>query len=448
MLKRLFYLGLILACVAVPFSTTRTQAQGGIDWKTVLGDWSGKTLKVLMINDPWYTAFEDIDKEFTDLTGANVVIDAYSYDDTHVKEVLVGTSQSADYDVIVLDSPWVGEFAEGGFVEDLTPYIEKDKDIVAFDDFIPSFQAVSQWKGQVIGIPFGAYVVMLHYRTDLFEAAGIQAPPATFDEWKADAEKLTKDGTYGVALNNQRGSPVGQAFFEYIYGMGGKPFESMYPGSPDVYADMTPLLDSPESIAVVQLFIDMLKYEPPGAENFAWDQRTTSFMVGQSAMLSEWTVRTPGLNNPEQSSVVGKFATAVFPHKEGVDPVPPLGGWVMGINKFGQQKDMAWDYIKWFTSKETHKKFVLAGGPPSRLSTMEDADVLAAQFWVPTVAESFKYTFADCRPRIPESSQIITMIGDYVNKAIVGEMSVEDAMKAADTDVAKLLKDAGYVVNQ
>jgi len=40
------------------------------------------------------------------------------------------------------------------------------------------------------------------------------------------------------------------------------------------------------------------------------------------------------------------------------------------------------------------------------------------------------------------------MIGDYVSKAIVGEMSAEEAMKAADQDVAKLLKDAGYVVNQ
>jgi len=229
---------------------------------------------------------------------------------------------------------------------------------------VPSFQEVSQWKGQIIGIPFGAYFVMLHYRTDLFEAAGLQ-PPTTFDEWKADAEALTKDGMYGVALNNQRGSAVGQAFFEYIFGMGGKPFESMYPGSPDVYADMTPLLDSPEAIATVQLFVDMLKYEPLGAENLAWDERAALFSTGQIAMVSEWTARTPGFANPEQSVVTDKFAATLFPHAEGVDPVPPLGGWVMGINKFGQQKDMAWDYIKWFTSQETHKKFVLAGGPPA-----------------------------------------------------------------------------------
>jgi multiple sugar transport system substrate-binding protein len=120
----------------------------------------------------------------------------------------------------------------------------------------------------------------------------------------------------------------------------------------------------------------------------------------------------------------------------------------MGINTFSEQKDFAWDYIKWFTSQETLKQFVLAGGPPARLSHMEDPDILSEQFWIETVAESHPYTYADCRPRIPESSEIITTIGNYVSQAVVGEMSVEEAMQAADEEIATLLKDAGYVVNQ
>ena len=120
----------------------------------------------------------------------------------------------------------------------------------------------------------------------------------------------------------------------------------------------------------------------------------------------------------------------------------------MGINKYAEQKDMAWEYIKWFTSQEILKQFVLAGGPPARMSHMTDPDVLAAQWWVPTVAESVPYTYADCRPRIPESREIITTIGNYISEAIVGNMTAEEAMKAADADVAALLKEAGYVVNQ
>ncbi|MBD3306930.1 extracellular solute-binding protein [candidate division KSB3 bacterium] len=446
MFKRLISLTVVLSCILLPMSLV--QAQDGIDWDAELGDWSGETLNVLMIGDPWVTAFDEINPGFEDLTGAEVIVDAYGYDATHEKEVLVGTSESSDYDVIVLDAPWVGEFAEGGFVEDLTPYIEAtDPEIIAWNDFMPSFVEVVTWEDQIVGIPFGPYVLLSHYRTDLFEEAGLE-PAETIPEFIAAAETLTGDGVYGAAMNYQRGSPVGQAYFEYIYAFGGKPFESMYPGSPDAYADMTPLLDSPESIAVVQFFKDMLEYVPVGAENMAWDERATLFATGQVAMVNAWTVRTPGFANPEQSIVTDRFATAMFPHAEGAEPSPPLGGWLMGINQYSVQKDMAWDYIKWFTSQETLKDFVLAGGPPARLSHMEDPDILADQPWVATVAESHPYTYADCRPRIPESSEIITTIGNYVSQAVVGEMSVEEAMQAADEDIATLLRNAGYVVNQ
>ncbi len=448
MLRKTVSVALVLACALMLVPASSIRAQGGTDWNSELGDWSGKTLKVLMIGDPWVGAFDTLNPVFEDLTGAKVVVDAYGYDATHEKEVLVGVSQSSDYDIIVLDSPWVGEFAEGGFVEDLTPYIDAtDPAIIAWDDFMPSFREVVQWKGQIVGIPFGPYIAMTHYRTDLFEAAGLQ-PPQTVDDFKAAAAALTKDGMYGAVLNNQRGSGVGQAYFEYIYAFGGKPFESTYPGSPDAYADMTPLLDSPESVAVVQFFVDMMKYEPVGAENVAWDERATLFATGQVAEITAWTVRTPGFANPEQSVITDKFATALFPHAEGAEPSPPLGGWLMGINKFAGQKDMAWDYIKWFTSQETLKNFILAGGPPARMSAMQDPDVLAAQPWVPVVEESVPYTYADCRPRIPESSEIITTIGNYISEAIVGNMTPEEAMKAADEEVGTLLKNAGYVVNQ
>lgn len=447
MFKRLISLMVIVSALLLPL--VPAQAQDGIDWEAELGDLSGQTIKIIMVGDPWVTAFETINPKFEELTGAEVILEAYSYDGTHEKEVLEGTSQSSEFDVIVLDAPWVGEFGEGGFVTDLTPYIEEDADIVQWDDFIPSFQAVATWKDEIIGIPFGPYVILQHYRTDLYEEAGLE-PAETIDEWIANIEALHNPdgGIYGVAMNNQRGSPIGQAYFEYIYGFGGKPFESLYPGSPDMYADMTPLLDSPESIAVAQFFVDMLQYQPIGAENLAWDERAALFATGQVAHVNAWTVRTPGFANPEQSIVVDTFGTAMFPHAEGSEPVPPLGGWVMGINAYSEQKDLAWAYIKWFTSQEIHKEFVLAGGPAARLSTLEDPEVIEAQPWTPVAAESFPYTFADCRPRIPESSEIITTIGNWISRAITGELTAEEAMQGADQEVAQLLKDAGYVVNQ
>jgi hypothetical protein len=39
-------------------------------------------------------------------------------------------------------------------------------------------------------------------------------------------------GTAGVVLNNETGAAAGQAYFEYIHNMGGRPFPGMHPGPP------------------------------------------------------------------------------------------------------------------------------------------------------------------------------------------------------------------------
>lgn len=416
------------------------------------GRYEGQTLRVIMIQDPWVDAFDRINPTFEELTGARVEIDAFNYDDTYANEVLAGSQGSTEYDVVVLDSPWVGQFQESGFVDDLTARIEEDEEIVQYDDFVEVFQDVAEWDGEIVGIPFGAYFVMLHYRTDLFEQAGMEAPE-TIDDWKAAAEFFTDNpdfpDVYGTALNNQRGAPIGQAWFEYIWNFGGRPFESTVPGAEDPYENMTPLFDSPESIEVVETFIEMLDYQPPGAESFAWDERATTFAVGQTAMVSAWSVRTPGFTDPDQSGVVDSFATTLFPHEEGVDPVPPVGGWLMGINSAieEERKDFAWDYIKWFTSPEIHKEFVLAGGPPSRVSTLQDDEVREAQPWTDTLFESQQLSFADVRPRIPEAFEIIDTVGLYISQAVQGQLSPEEAMSQANEDVAELLRNAGYRVD-
>jgi multiple sugar transport system substrate-binding protein len=444
-----FTIGALAAITALALTLGTASAQD-VDWSVELGDHSGKTLRIIMIQDPWVGAFGTINKRFEELTGARVIIDSFGYDETYNKEILAGTSRSSEYDVIVLDSPWIGQFAESGFVDDLTGLIEADADIVQFDDFVPAFQVVSRWGDEIVGIPFGAYFIMNHYRTDLFEAAGLE-PIKTIDDFKAAAAYFTRNpafpNVFGTAMNNQRGAPIGQAYFEYIWNFGGRPFESTYPGSPEPYANMTPLLDSPESIALVEFFIEMLQYQPAGAENFAWDERATTFAVGRTAMVNAWSVRTPGFTNPEQSGVGDVFATTMFPHVEGVDPVPPLGGWVMGINRFANQKDLAWDYIKWFTSPEIHKAFVLEGGPPSRLSTLQDDEVRAAQPWADTLMASQALSYAEVRPRIPEAFEIIDTIGLYISQAVQGQLTPAEAMRRANADVAKLLRDNGYVVN-
>ena len=50
------------------------------------------------------------------------------------------------------------------------------------------------------GLPFDGETTGLFYRKDLFEAAGIAAPPTTWEELEAAAQALTTEGQYGYII--------------------------------------------------------------------------------------------------------------------------------------------------------------------------------------------------------------------------------------------------------
>ena len=189
----------------------------------------------------------------------------------------------------------------------------------------------------------------------------------------------------------------------------------------------------------------MAAYGPPGVEQFAWDERANAFTQGKVAMINNWSVRTPLFQDPEISKVTESFDVAMFPHAEGVTPVPPVGGWIMCINEHSDQKEAAWDYMKWLASPEVHKDFVLAGGPPTRHSAMQDADIKAALPWIPVLYESSKSAWSELRPRHALTFEMIDALGLEVNRAIVGDSTPQEAMDAANEKITKMLKREGLL---
>lgn len=431
--------------------TIALAASGAVaqDWGSVLGDHSGKTLRVQTIQDPFIDALKEMGPTFTGVTGAEVTVEGFGYDPLHEKQILACSQQDNQYDVLFIDGIWVGEYVEAGCIESVEERVAAaDPAIMAMDDYIPSFAGQANWDGKLQCLPIAGYWHMLHYRKDLFEAAGMKVPE-TFEELMAAAKYFAEDDgdpdVAGMAMNFQRGSAAGQQFFEWIYSAGGKPWESNFPGSEDAYADQTPLFNSPEAVAMIQFFKDMVQYGPPGVEQFAWDERANAFTQGKVAMINNWSVRTPLFMDPDISKVTDKFDVAMFPHAEGANSVPPVGGWIMCINAHSEQKAAAWDYMQWFASPATHKDFVKLGGPPSRHSAMQDAEIIAAQPWVPTLYESSKAAWSELRPRHAATFEMIDALGLQVNRAIVGDASPQEAMDEANANITKILQRAGLL---
>ena len=409
------------------------------------GRYQGKTIKVIAETDPYIDAIKAVKDGFTRQEGAAVSVDGYGYDALHDKELLSCSQSDGSYDVLLIDGIWIGDFVQSGCIDSIDKRINQDPTTVDWKDFTPSGAAQASWQGQRYCLPVAIYYELLFYRTDLFDKAGVK-PPRTFDELTKTAKLFTDNpsypGVYGYALNNQRGAAAGQQYFEWIFNAGGKPWVSNYIGSPDPYSNMTPLLNSPESVKLVQFFHDMVPYGPPGVTGYAWDERASAFASGKLAMINDWSVRAQIANDPKQSRIAGRFASALMPTTL-AQTVSPVGGWVMCLNSHGTQKDAAWDYMKWFASMPVHKQYVLAGGTPSRISALTDPEIIAKFPWTSTIYEAQKNAWPEVRPRVTDTFQLINTIGVQVNKAITGGLSAKAAMDSANQQAKQLLTEGG-----
>src|SRR5690606_27451673 len=122
---------------------------------------------------------EPILDDFTAETGIEVERTVLPTGDMRSRQVLELNSQSTELDLILLDDSWLAEVAHPRApCDDLI----QPTDV---DGYVPGLTDAFSYDGKQYGLPYIMSVRTIIYRTDLLEAAGFDAPPATFDELKA-----------------------------------------------------------------------------------------------------------------------------------------------------------------------------------------------------------------------------------------------------------------------
>ena len=84
--------------------------------------------------------------------------------------------------------------------------------------FLPSAVQPYKYEDHTWAVPVFGMVQMLWYRKDLFEKAGLdpEAPPKTWDELRAAAQKLTGDGKYGIGVPSSKHLYTDQELYSFM----------------------------------------------------------------------------------------------------------------------------------------------------------------------------------------------------------------------------------------
>ena len=105
-------------------------------------------------------------------------------------QLMLGTGTAPD--VFMLDAFWAPSLINYDTLLPLDDFIAADPGF-AISDFEPVLLDAFRRDGKLYGIPKDYSTVALFYNPDLFEAAGLTAPPASLDELIDYARRLTRD---------------------------------------------------------------------------------------------------------------------------------------------------------------------------------------------------------------------------------------------------------------
>jgi multiple sugar transport system substrate-binding protein len=206
-------------------------------------------------------------------------------------------------------------------------------------------------KDHLAGIPFVSRPFVMAYNKDLLTAAGIDKPATTWDELEAQAKKMTKDGTFGIATGYKDNYDP----WKFIWAM------SVQGGNPLVDGKNLKM-DDPTVKKAYETYFGWLtkdKVVDPASVGWSNSNAVAAFASGKAGYLMMTT--SSSIPTLDKSAVAGKYQYALMPTAapgetspkgDGANAASILSGDNLVVADYSKQKDLAFAYIKLITSKD------------------------------------------------------------------------------------------------
>ncbi|MGW8288088.1 MAG: ABC transporter substrate-binding protein [Desulfobulbales bacterium] len=340
-------------------------------------------------------------------------------------------NKSSDVDVFFMDVIWPPEFAAAGWAMELDDMFTAEEQ----QAFLPGTILANTYEGKIYGVPLFIDSGMLFYRKDLLEDYGF-TPPLTWEELVLQAEKIVageaRAGKDMVGFSGQFKQYEGLVcnMMEYILSNNGKMIDEKGKSH----------LTDEKTLEAVRFVRDEIigKAASKGVLTYQEPESLDLFIQGQAVFMRNWPYGWNVSNNPEKSRIAGKVGIARLPHFQGGESYATLGGWQLGISNYSKNKDAAWKFIQFLTSKRIQRLYaVKAGKAPTRKALYQDQEVIRANPHFADMEEVFLTAYP--RPRSPLYPAISNILQRYFSRVISDSNSdIKNEAVQAATEIEKL----------
>ena len=355
---------------------------------------------------------------------------SWTSDEQHQFFVINLDGRTPSFDVLLLDVIWVPEFAQAGWLLDLSPWVTPEELAPHF----PAAVAAATWGHGVWGLPWNMNVGVLYYRRDLLGKYGLTAPRT----WEALVEQAAR-----VRAGERDGRLDGVLWQGKQYeGLVVNTLEHFWASGTSLLGDDGRVLPDPERAAAALGFMRGLLQRgvSPGWVT-AGDEELTRrpFGDGRAVFVRSWPYALDLFEAPD-SPVRGRVGIAAVPgHAGGAAGAGATGGFHLAVNRRTRHADAAVALVRFLASDYGQRAIAAPGVAlyPTRVALYHDAAAVRAHPGMPRFHDLA--LAARPRPVTPYYLMMSTTLQPEFSAALVGVKRPEQAVAYARRRLEYLL---------
>ncbi len=414
----------------------------------------GVTLKII-VTDQQAPGVEDVMDEFVaaeaGVAAVEVVASGTKAEDQLTYLTTTMAAESAEYDVIGLDTIWTAQFAENGWIEDLTDDLEANEMDAYFGGMVDS----CTYEGKVWAYPYFMNLGVMFYRKDIIERNGFTiADFATWDDFNESTNAILANETEQT-LNPDLVGLIGQydayegGVCNFIEWIGSNGVTSIFD------ADGNSNLNSAKAIEAMDFLAGLVAPRYTGVQGTDYiiprfglthDEGSSvgMWLAGNTIFMRQWpfayglSESNELLNDTDVSDNYTQFGVAAMPTHTGAadEKSAIVGGAILALPTAGTNKVEAMKLIRFLGDIVAQKaELTVCSNFPALKSVFDD---LPAGFeWVANFEEAADLSLA--RPVHPLYSTFSVEIADKFNDIISGLKTSEAGLGEMDAAINEII---------
>ena len=364
--------------------------------------------------------------------GIHVVLQQLPLTAAHQK-LLTAFAGDSTPDMTQLGNTWLPELVALGALEPLQVRVVRSQ-VIRPDDYFPSIWSTNVYDGALYGVPWYVDTRLLFYRSDLLKAAGFNAPPRDWAEWRRMLAALShpERGVYGILLPTN----------EYEQLM------SLALQQPDPLLRDDGRYGNFESAGfkrALTFYVDTFRlHQAPSITNVEAGNHWVEFGRGvyDFYFSGPWNIGEFRKRLP--ASEEGEWNTAPLPGPDGPG-ASGAGGSSLVIFRKAQHKEAAWKLIEYLSRPDVQGRFYdLLGDMPPRRSSW----ALGSLRGDPK-AQAFREQLERVKPTppVPEWEQIVNEMQLVAAQAVAGDLSIDQAAAEIDRRADRILEKRRWMLD-